>query len=70
VRGVWGKYHFPTTQRFEHCPTPGAKQDKTRAIPGFIFVIAFERVGFEPREGVGKQEFPVVEVLEPSGSKE
>lgn|GEM_PF-1034486 len=26
-------------------PTRGAKQDKTRVIPGFIFVIVFERVG-------------------------
>jgi hypothetical protein len=32
-------------QRFEHCPTPGAKRDKTRVIPGFIFVIVFGRVG-------------------------
>jgi hypothetical protein len=46
------------------------KQNNARFLPGFIFVIVFERVGFESGEGVGKREFPVVEVLEPSGSKE
>jgi hypothetical protein len=36
-----GRALYLTTQRFEHCPTRGAKQDKTWVIPGFIFVIAF-----------------------------
>ncbi len=40
-----GYVPLSTNQRFEHCLTRGAKQDKTRLIPGFIFIIAFERVG-------------------------
>jgi hypothetical protein len=39
-----GRALYLTPQRFEHCPTRGAKQDKTRTIPDFIFVIYFEKV--------------------------
>ena len=40
-RGV-GQILFPTPQRFRHHPTGGAKQNKARVIPGFIFVITFD----------------------------
>jgi hypothetical protein len=56
VREVWGKYQFPTNQRFEHRLVPGAKQDKTWVIPGFIFVIAF----VESRvKSLGKKKTPL-----------